>query len=74
MPLFEIKRSLIRDSVWWSVIQPETARGEKSFFTYLVSAVLDPGPEPEAVLFGELAVDGVEPWCDLGVKTANPSL
>jgi hypothetical protein len=30
--------------------------------------VLDPGPEPEAVLFGELLVDGVELRCDLGVK------
>jgi hypothetical protein len=29
---------------------------------------LDAGPEPEAVLFGELSVDGVEPRADLGVK------
>jgi hypothetical protein len=40
----------------------------------LAFGALDAGAEVEAVLFGELLVDGVEPRADLGVETVNPSL
>jgi len=40
----------------------------------LAFGAFDAGAEVEAVLFGELAVDGVELRCDLGVEIVNPSL
>ena len=72
----QIKRELIRFSTDWSGVKGlrSIACGEKSF-VYLGSGAfgawaftLESGSEALSGVFGELAVDGVEPRGDLGVK------